>query len=239
MNELLKKPLPAIPADIQEALCHPNIILTAYENKNEVLINQALQQEVGYKPFPDGSWLVAMICPMPGITKEMIDWWFWWHCQDNLRYQVWFPSDHISIKYHKKDRDYFKQESQPAFRPNSQCPVERIGGSKMPLQIDFVAPEQFGFTKEAMEWGNIATIVCGHVSAFGGFVPHTEMAHIYKQTEDGLFLISRFWLGKTMNPLLRKFVMTEKMARGMAEHCCVEYRNLAEILPGLYQKYHK
>ena len=107
MNELLKKPLPAIPADIQEALCHPNIILTAYENKNEVLINQALQQEVGYKPFPDGSWLVAMICPMPGITKEMIDWWFWWHCQDNLRLTdtgpgcllAWYGSDE-SQDYH-------------------------------------------------------------------------------------------------------------------------------------------
>lgn len=109
----------------------------------------------------------------------------------------------------------------------------------MPLRIDFVTPEQFGFSKEAMEKGSIATIVCGHVSAFGGLIPYTEMAHIFRQTEDGLFMVSRFWLGKTMNPLLRKFVMTEKMARGMAEHCCVEYRNLAQILPGLYQEYHR
>ena len=90
-----------------------------------------------------------------------------------------------------------------------------------------------------MRQGKIATIVCGHVSAFGGLVPHTQMAHIYKQTDDGLFLISRFWMGKTMNPLLRKRIMTATMARDMAEHCCVEYRNLAEILPELYRKYHK
>jgi hypothetical protein len=48
-------------------------------------------------------------------------------------------------------------------------------------------------------------------------------------------LISRFWLGQTLkNPLIRKAMLTDKTAKGMAEHCCIEYRNLAEILPGLY-----
>ena len=239
MKELLNKPLPAIPADIKEKLDKSEISLTYFNECDLILQSDALQQEVGYRQFPDGSWLVSMICPMPGITREMSDWWFWWHCQDNLRYQVWFPGDHITNTYHKKDRAYFEQETQPTFQPNSQCPVEKIGGMSMPLRIDFVTPEQFGFSKEAMEKGNIATIVCGHVSAFSGLIPHTEMAHIFRQTEDGLFMCSRFWLGKTMNPLLRKFVMTEKMARGMAEHCCIEYRNLAEILPGLYHQYKK
>lgn len=239
MKELLNKPLPTIPADIQNNLDHPQITLTPLEKCDLILVTDALQNEVGYSQFPDGSWLVSMNCPMPGITKEMIDWRFWWHCQDDLRYQIWFPVDHISIQYHKKDRAYFRQPAMPPFQPNSQCPVEKIGGAKMPLRIDFVTPEQFGFSGEAMRQGKIATIVCGHVSAFGGLVPHTEMAHIYKQTDDGLFLISRFWMGKTMNPLLRKRIMTATMARDMAEHCCVEYRNLAEILPELYRKYHK
>ena len=105
----------------------------------------------------------------------------------------------------------------------------------MPLRIDFVTPEEFGFSKPVMEENNIPLIVCGHVGAFKGLIWHTEMAHIFKQTEDGLFMISRFWLGKTMkNPLLRKLIMTDDMARGMAEHCCIEYRNLYEILPELY-----
>ena len=228
--------MPTIPEKIRNQLDRSAVTCTYLNNCDVILESDALQQEVGCSQFPDGSWMVSMVCPMPGITKEMIDWWFWWHCQEDLRYQVWFPGDHISIKYHKKDRAYFEQPDLPPFRPNSQCPVERIGGTTMPLRIDFVTPEQFGFTREAMERGNIATIVCGHVSAFHGIVPHTEMAHIYRQTDDGLFLISRFWLGKTMHPMLRKFVMTKDMARGMAEHCCVEYRNLAEILPGLYKE---
>lgn len=237
MKELLNKPLPAIPSEIWEKLDNPSATCTYLNNCNVILESDTLQQEVGFSRFPDGSWMVSMTCPMPGLTREMIGWWFWWHCQEDLRYQVWFPGDHISIRYHKKDRAYFEQPAQPPFRPNSQCPVERIGGAVMPLRIDFTTPEQFGFTKDAMDRGNIAAIVCGHVSALGGLIPHTEMAHIYKQTEYGLFLISRFWLGKTMHPLLRKFVMPPAMARGMAEHCCVEYRRLAEILPGLYEKY--
>lgn len=154
-----------------------------------------------------------------------------------MRYQVWFPGAHISISYKKKDRAYFLQETMPPFQPNSQCPVEKIGGIQMPLRIDFVTPEAFGFSGQVMEENHIPVIVCGHVSAFGGLVPHTEMAHIYKQTEEGLFLISRFWMGKTMHPLLRKAMMTEKTARGMVEHCCVEYRNLTQILSQLYFSY--
>lgn len=236
MKELLKKPLPVIPADIAQKLAQPELTLTPFEDKNDVLCDGTLQQEIGYRQFLDGSWLVAMTCPMPGITAEMIRWWFWWHPQEVLRYQVWFPGSHFGIHYKRKDKAYFEQAAMPPFQPNSQYPVEEIGGSRMPLRIDFITPEQFGFSREAMECGKIAEIVCGHVSAFNGLVKHTEMAHIFKETEDGLFMISRFWLGKTMHPLLRKIIMTDKMARGMAEHCCIEYRNLCQILPALYRE---
>ncbi len=237
MDELLKKSLPEIPAEIRAVLDTPCITLTSFEDKNQCLSDDSLGQEVGFGQFPDGSWLVSMNCPMPGVTAEMIRWWFWWHCQDSLRYQIWYPGEHSSIKYHKKDSAYFTQATRPPFAPNSQLPVERIGGKKMPLRIDFVEPEAFGFSPEVMAENQIPIIVCGHVSAFYGFIPHTEMAHIFRQTEKGLFLTSRFWLGRSMNPLLRKMVMTKDMARGMTEHCCVEYRNLAQILPMLYREY--
>ena len=235
----MKKTLPQIPPEIADVLTKNEITKTPFEHKNQVLFDVNLQQEIGYTKMDDGTYLVSMICPMPDITAEMIEWWFWWHTQDSLRYQVWFPKEHISIKYHKKDKDFFEQSVLPDFKPNSQLPVERIGGMKMPLRIDFVTPEEFGFLRKTMEENNIPKIVCGHVSTFNGLVKHTEMAHIYKQTEDGLFLISRFWLGKTMkSPLLRKLVITENMARGMAEHCYIEYRNLCEILPVLYAEKH-
>ena len=239
MKELLDKPLPKIPTKIQKRLDTAKITLTSFEEKENILCSKELQQEVGYRQYENGDWLVSMTCPMPEITSEMIRWWFWWHCKESLRYQIWFPGAHISISYPKKDRAYFEWNTMPPFQPHSPRPVERIGGIKMPLQIDFVTPEEFGFSRETMEENDIPLIVCGHVSAFNGFVKHTEMSHMYKQTEDGLVLISRFWLGRSLkNPLLRKLLLTAKTARGMAEHCCIEYRNLVEILPELYEEYH-
>lgn len=236
MDELFAKPLPAVPADISEKINTKNAItLTEFSNANEILIDPALQQEIGYRKFTDGSFLVSMVCPMPSITADMIKWWFWWHPQENKRYQVWYPGEHFSISYGKRDKAYFTEKVCPQFRPNTQYPVERIGRMKMPLRIDFVEPKDFGFSEHTMEEHDIPLIVCGHVGAYRGAVRHTEMAHIFKRTENGLFMISRFWLGKTLkNPLLRKKILTDETARGMAEHCCIEYRNLVEILPHLY-----
>lgn len=238
LRDLMNKPLPPMPSEILEALSENVITQTRFEEKNKILSDTELQAEVGYTKMEDGTYLVSMICPMPEITADMIEWWFWWHAQDSIRYQVWYPSDHISIKYHKKDRAFFEQSNIPRFMPNTQYPVERIGGMKMPLRIDFVTPEEFGFSRQAMQDNDIPQIVCGHVGAFNNLVKHTEMAHIFKQTEKGLFMISRFWLGETMrNPLLKKLIITEAMAKGMAAHCCIEYRNLCEILPDLYNAY--
>lgn len=237
LDELKRKPLPVIPEDIRKKLKYSSITLTSFDDKNSILKDASLQQEVGYRRFPDGSYLVSMTCPMPGITPEMIVWWFWWHPQTDERYQVWFPGEHYSISFDKQNKDYFSQSEVPTFQPNTHYPTERIGGARLPLRIDFVSPENFGFSTQLMNQNQIPMIVCGHVSALRGLVPHTEMAHIFKKTDNGLLLISRFWLGKTLkNPLLRKLILTEDTARGMAEHCCVEYRNLTEILPVLYKE---
>ena len=238
IKRLSEKKLPEMPLEITDALCKNEITLTPFDCKNDILLNTDLQKEIGFKKMSDGTYLVSMVCPMNGITPEMIEWWFWWHPQAKERYQVWFPGEHIGIKYSKKQENYFNQKTCPRFENNTQYPTEKIGNAKLPLRIDFITPEEFGFSKQIMQKNDIPIIVCGHVSAFNNLVKHTEMAHIFKRTENGLFMVSRFWLGNTMkNPLLRKLIITENMARDMAEHCCIEYRNLCEILPILYEEY--
>ena len=233
--EFMHKPLPQIPADIAGRLeTAGSVTLTAFEDKNRILEDKQLQSEAGYSRFPDGSYLVSMYCPMPGITADMIEWWFWWHPQADERYRVWFPGAHFGIGYDKRDTDYFRQSECPPFRENTQYPVEKIGGMKLPLRIDFLTAEDFGFSKEVMENNRIKLVVSAHVGAFKGLIWHTEMAHIFKEADGGLYMISRFWLGRTIHPILRRLIINDKMAKGMAEHCAVEYRNLAEILPVLY-----
>ena len=237
LKELTKKPLPKITEDDKRQIEEEQITPTFFCNKNEILSSEKLQKEIGFCRLSNGNYLVSMTCPMEDITPEMINWWFWWHPQSSERYKAWFPGEHYGVSFSKKDKEYFKQNELPSFKENSQFPIERIGRIIMPLKIDFKTPENFGFSKELMEENGIPLIVCGDVSAVGGLVSHTKMAHIFKKTETGLLLISRFWIGETLkNPVLRKVILNDDTARGMAEHCYVEYRNLVEVLKALYNK---
>ena len=239
LNAYLKRPLPQIPPTIRASLESGGAVTpTPFAEKNEILQNAALQRETGFTRLPDGNYLVAMTCPMPGVSPEMIRWWFWWHAQKSLRYRIWFPGEHYGISTARRNRAYFSAPALPDFEPNVHYPVERIGRLILPLKIAFVSPESFGFSPEAIRENGAPLIVAGHVGAVRGIVKHTEMAHIFRKTDDGLTLISRFWLGQTLkNPLLRKAMLTEATARGMAAHCCVEYRSLAAILPELYRTF--
>ena len=238
-QKYMNMPNAEIPPEIQAALADGGGIRPLrFEDRNRVLTDPDCRTDCGFCRMEDGTWLIAMVCPMPGVTGEMIDWWFWWHPQEDERYQLWYPGEHFKIHTDAKDADYFGAESVPPFRPNAQYPTEKIGKLKMPLRLDFVTPEMFGFSSDALRTQRVSAAVCSHVSAFGGRIPHTEMTHLWFQTEDGLFQVSRFWLGQTLkNPLIRRFMLTEETARGMAVHCCVEYRNLARKLPMLYQEY--
>lgn len=172
------------------------ISLTPFLEKDSILYDETLQTEMGYARFGNGNWLVSVPCSMEGVDETMIRWWFWWHPQEEVRYRMWYPGEHLGIGYAIKDRDYFSKESLPPFEANTQYPIERIGKRKMPLSIRFVDPEEFGFDREAMEKGNVALIVSGHVGAYHGLVGHTEMAHIFLKRKGGLFLLSASGSGK-------------------------------------------
>ncbi|MFI3177470.1 MAG: hypothetical protein R3Y67_08280 [Eubacteriales bacterium] len=229
-----------IPSEIKQQICESSITKTQFEDKNDVLEKAELRLECGFERLEDDSYLVSMYTPMPNVTKEMVDWWFWWHPQDSNRYQAWYPGEHKSSSVARKDAHYFQQELVPEFQANTQYPVERVGALLIPLAIDFVHPDEFGFSKRIMEEQQVEVIVCGHVSAFKGLIPNTEMSHIFFKEGKGLLLVSRFWLGKNVkNKILKKLLLTDKQAQDMAEHCCVEYRNFNERIPLMYQEWVK
>ncbi len=233
IEQLLNKPLPTIPQDINTE--NHNLTFVAFRDKNKILSDTSIQKEAGYVRYENG-YYVAMYCEMPNVTKEMLDWWFWWHPQADIRYKAWYPSAHKKIGYATKDKSYFNCENLPKFQNNTQYPREEIGEKTATLRIRFVSPAEFGFDKSVMEENNIVGAICGHVGVKGLF-SHTEMCHIIKQTDNGVLLISRFWMGESLkSKLLKKVVLTDSLAKGMTEHCCIEYRNLAEILPCLYEE---
>ncbi len=239
LDKYIKMENEKIPPEMKDILAKKGgITKTKFENKNEVLTNPKLQMECGYDLMEDGSYLVSMNISMPNVTKEMIEWWFWWHASDSKRYKAWYPKEHIAISYNKKDKEYFESETVPPFKEVTHYPVERVGKLSLPLSIKFVSPENFGFSSELI--ANAEHIVCGHVGAFKDLVPNTEMTHIYFKTDDGLMSVSRFWLGKRVkNKLIRKIFVTEKQAKGMAEHCYIEYQNFVKKIPLMYDEWIK
>lgn len=232
-------PNATVPAHIKEKLEKiGGITKVEFEDKNHILTHHDQWQECGYDKLADKSYLVSMVTPMPRVTKEMVFWWFWWHAQDSERYKAWYPKEHYSISYHKRDKDYFSTETPPPFQSNIQYPVERVGKFVAPLSIEFVHPSDFGFSPKLMLEHGVEEIVCGHVAAFKGLIPNTEMAHLLVQGEDSPLWVSRFWLGKNVkNPLLKKVLLTEKQAKDMAIHCCIEYQNFAHKIPLMYEEW--
>ncbi len=241
LEKYLNMPNVKIPLTVSRKLEDKHdITITEFENANEILTSSILQNEIGYTKMQNGDLLVSMTCPMPNVTHEMINWWFWWHAQEPVRYKLWYPHEHLSISYDKKQAAYFKAEKFTKFEPNTHYPIEKIGSAPLPLRISFMNPIDFGFDEKIMAETGVKTILCANVGAFKGLIEHTKMCHIFFERDDGLFLVSRFWLGKTLkNKLIRKFMLTDEMALDMAKHCYVEYRNLAAKLPSLYEEYGK
>ena len=123
LQKYIDMPNAPIPKEISEKISKAGgITPTEFEDREQILYDRTLQDEVGFTKMPNGDYLVSMICPMPNVTTEMIRWWFWWHTQDSKRYQAWYPSEHFRISY--KDKEYFEADTLPEFKPNSQYPVE-------------------------------------------------------------------------------------------------------------------
>jgi hypothetical protein len=236
-KKLMNKPVPLLSDTIRRKLEEsPEITPLNFQDKNKLLWDSKIQDEIGCTLLPSGSWLVGMKTEMPGVTRDMIDWWFWWHAQEKERYQIWFPGEHYNNRTAKKDAQYFRN-SFSGFKPNTQFPVERVGAKKLHLSIQFVTPQQFGFDVSMLEKNKIETIVCGHVGILHGIIVHTEMSHIFKKNIDGLTLISRFWMGEHLPKFIKCRLIKLKEALGMAEHCSREYSNLAIILSELYTEF--
>ncbi len=221
------------------------------ENLNDLLSNRQLELENGCCEMEDGCIFVAVETPFPNITKDMLNWWFTWHPEDSLRYKIWYPGAHISIRMTRT------QEQQPGDLPywhTTHYPTENIGTGKEEISIHFLPPQTFGFDPALFDQAGVETIICGYVgSPNRKLVEHTRMCHVLLKSENGPVLKSRFWLGHTIvfNPfwgskLLGRLANTKIARRNllptdagvhMALHCAQEYNNLAQILPGLYALY--
>ena len=60
--------------------------------------------QIGYGIAEDGTGFVCNQTYMPGVTGEMLDWWFPWHSVgSDLRYKIWDPEDHYFARADRAD----------------------------------------------------------------------------------------------------------------------------------------
>lgn len=206
------------------------------EDKNKLFDPGYLPGEMGWCRFQDGTATIAALTPMPGVTAEMLDWYFAWHGLEPLRYKIWDPEDHYESKSLNPEQN---RDASLSYRERywntMHDTVEGFTGHRTPpVRMMFRNPVDVGYDKEKFETFG-GTIICG-----GGIDDGCFMTHFLRPVEGGSELRSRFWFGY-------KFVDGKpvKMLPGYAEvkleplkmllaHSVKEFTNLASILPELF-----
>jgi hypothetical protein len=217
------------------------------EHRNEILKQGYLPAERGWCIMPDGSAFVSGLTEMPGVTAEMIAWWFAWHGLEDLRYMIWDPDDHHGVHVKPEDLEHRLDYTLSLTERNwgtTDVVTEDVGGGDIVLNISFMSPADFGYDMDLFQKENVEIAVCANVSAvaFGG-QPLVAMSHVGRTMPGGLELRSRFWIG---------WAITDKqpvrvgqgipaaefagLAQGLVYHCPKEYYNLAAILPGVFKE---
>ncbi|MET0558046.1 MAG: hypothetical protein ABW065_05180 [Solirubrobacterales bacterium] len=229
------------PVDAATALSLPEL--------DRLLDPEPLDVETGWCRLPDGVRFVAVRTPMPGVSAEMVEWWFDWHAREALRYRIWHPGAHLDNALEPPARAGAKSHWGAVHHP-----VEDVGTGTVHARIAFVAPSDLGFSTDALDDPAVGTIVCGWVGDDRRHIRHSAMAHVFLREGDGLVLRSHFWLGAAIRPyapapiagpvarlanrrLVRDLALPAGLAPALARHCAEEYANLAALLPELHSRY--
>lgn len=217
----------------------PSLALPIHE-RADILKPGNLPTEIGYCMMADGSGFVAMKTEMPGVTSEMINWWFYWHGLESLRYKIWDPDDHYAVHVPQKDLARRLDMGLTTRQRNwgtTDVVDEDIGTGPVVLYISFMSPEDYGYDMDQFRAPNVLTAVSANLGLMEPRTPLATFSHVAREIPGGLELRSRFWLGWHIND--RKPVRVDdsvpfELVKGLAHHCPKEYANLAAILPKVY-----
>jgi hypothetical protein len=218
-------------------------------NKLDFLIDRDISGIFSKGKFPtkvyrqeNGVCRVQTLTPMPGVTPEMVRWWFAAYMSTSEHYQRWHPSAHVWMDWENKT-------------PNeiigaSHLVHEYIGAQMNKLRIQFVEPESLLGKIPAL---TDRVIIAAKAGLLERPINATTMCQIVNPIADGSEMRSVFWLGhvskrrgndnvpsiinKIANrPFIRKMMIKEKFAQDLLSHCQEEMAILAEFLPELYAR---
>lgn len=244
---------PANRLEVMKAPMDPSKVLPI-ENINDLLDPGYHEVESGWCIMDNGAAYIANHTPMPGVTVEMINWWFAWHGLEDLRYKIWWPQGHFGVTVEDRDREKILDPDRPLtqkFQGITHYVIENVGGPcAEKIAISFMTPEDLGFDMDRFKAPAVGTIVGANgVSLMldpPPGIPNQKspavMMHFVREVDGGIELRTRFWMGyhivdKKPYKLLPKGVrLPEMVPAGLATHNVWEYHNLASFLPQIYEE---
>ena len=211
-----------------------------------LLEDASLPVEEGWCVLPNGAGYVCNRNPMPGVTVEMVRWWYVWHGFEPIRYKLWYPADHYDVKIIKGmaqlcDESISMEERLYGVVHQVTEDVSGCCKGEPPIfNIHFRRPEELGFVVNNKVRN--AAIIAGFpgpddITSTG---KPAVMCHVFRPVEGGVELRTRFWMGCGMRDgklycaMTPEHPMPEAVPRNLAYHSAKEYTNLAKILPVLY-----
>lgn len=236
-----ERPLVPIPAEKTAVLeAGPSALRTVpFEQRNLFLRDEDTDFcQLGYGVAEDGTGFVANETYMPGVTSEMLDWWFPWHSVgSDLRYKIWDPEDHYFARADRADYvcDPDVPMNQKTWGVNHYI-IEDVGPGPEFLKLCFKSPEDFGYDTSAIGTATCQSMVC----AIGEGSCAAAMTHAWAPYRDGVLFRSRFWIGYALvdgayvKGLPEGASVPEFVPRGLFAHNIKEFSNLAAILPELW-----
>lgn len=203
--------------------------------------------ETGYCVLENGTGYVAVNNKFPGVSLDMINWWFAWHALEDLRYMMWFRKGHYGIYVSDEDREKILSSDTSIlekFQGRTHYVIEDAGNGPEDIQISFLKPEDLGIDGKELENKKISIVCANGLSQAraGGPKAPAIMIHLFREVPGGIESRSRFWMGyhmidKKPCKLIPDGIQIPVQApMGLAFHNVEEYSNLAAILPSLYEE---
>lgn len=242
-------------APVQRALLHgieaSELGFPASE-ANRLLEPGYLALENGFTRLANGQVFVSVLTRMPGVTSEMIDWWFGWHPMESQRYKLWHPRAHLLNRAEKMIGDDPGLSDREKYLHNPNYVTEYVGGDVLDITITFSEASDFLDTSR-FEAAGIGTAICGVVSPQNWPLVFGLLIHLIRETPDGCEMRSRFWLGRIEvrgvpaagilsriagSRFVAKRAVPIGQGRDLVVHCGMEMNHLASFLPDLYADYH-
>ncbi len=207
--------------------------------------------EVGWCNLPNGAGFIANKIFYPGVTADMIDWWFAWHPLEDLRYRIWYPPQHGGIMLSPTDRARILDPNIPNreknwgvvhyVTENCDCGMENV-------DISFRSPADMGFDMARFN-KVIATFAGGGGWAVTVYKDDSSitapalMCHVFYDAPGGLLHRTRFWLGYRFTEdgkpelcLPPGVSVPVEAVQGLARHNVKEFTRFGDFLPRIYKE---